>query len=67
MIYGEGSDLFTRDVAEFMFKVLGESVPFVAIPEAHHHLFLDQPLACVSALRTLLAEWRHSRPDRGGM
>jgi hypothetical protein len=39
-------------------------VPFAGIPEAQHHLFLDQPLAFVSALRTLLAEWRHSRPDR---
>jgi pimeloyl-ACP methyl ester carboxylesterase len=41
-------------------------VPFVAIPEADHHLFLDQPLPFVAALRALLAEWRHSRPNRGG-
>ena len=52
--------------ADYMFKVLDESVPFVGIPEAQHHLFLDQPIAFVSALRTLLAEWRHSRPDREG-
>jgi pimeloyl-ACP methyl ester carboxylesterase len=65
VIYGDDSYLFTQDVADFMFKVLDESVPFVAIPDAQHHLFLDQPLAFVSALRTLLAEWRHSRPNRG--
>ena len=53
-----------KTIADFMFKVLDESVPFAAIPEAQHHLFLDQPLAFVSALRTLLAEWRHSKPDR---
>jgi pimeloyl-ACP methyl ester carboxylesterase len=64
VIYGEDSYLFTQDIADFMFRVLDESVPFVAIPEAQHHLFLDQPLAFVSALRTLLAEWRHSRPNR---
>jgi pimeloyl-ACP methyl ester carboxylesterase len=64
VIYGEDSDLFTQEIADFMFRVLDESVPFVAIPEARHHLFLDQPLAFVSALRTLLAEWRHSRPNR---
>ena len=64
VIYGEKSYLFTQDIADFMFKVLDESVPFAAIPEAQHHVFLDQPLAFVSALRTLLAEWRHSRPDR---
>ena len=64
VMYGEDSYLFSQDIADFMFKVLDESVPFVGIPEAQHHLFLDQPLAFVSALRTLLAEWRHSRPDR---
>jgi len=64
VIYGENSYLFSQDIADFMFKVLDESVPFVGIPEAQHHLFLDQPLAFVSSLRTLLAEWRHSRPHR---
>ena len=64
VIYGEDSDLFSQDIADFMFKVLDESVPFVGIPEARHHQFLDQPLAFVSALRTLLAEWRHSKPNR---
>ena len=64
VIYGEESYLFSQDIADYMFKVLDESVPFVGIPEAQHHLFLDQPLAFVSSLRTLLAEWRHSRPLR---
>ena len=64
VIYGEDSYLFSQDIADYMFKVLDESVPFIGIPEAQHHLFLDQPLAFVSALRTLLAEWRHSRPNR---
>lgn len=64
VIYGEDSYLFSQDIADFMFRTLDESVPFVSIPEAQHHLFLDQPLAFVSALRTLLAEWRHSRPHR---
>jgi len=64
VIYGENSYLFSQEIADYMFKVLDESVPFVGIPEAQHHLFLDQPLAFVSALRTLLAEWRHSRPNR---
>ena len=45
VIYGEDSYLFSQDIADYMFGVLDESVPFVAIPEAQHHLFLDQPLA----------------------
>ncbi|MFA9430610.1 alpha/beta fold hydrolase [Egicoccus sp. AB-alg2] len=32
-------------------------VPFVRVPEAHHHLLLDQPLATVTALRAVLAAW----------
>lgn len=64
VIYGEDSYLFTQDLADYMFEVLDKSVPFTGIPEAQHHLFLDQPLAFVSSLRTLLAEWRHSRPQR---
>src|SRR5262245_25856357 len=64
VIYGEQSYLFSQEIADYMFKVLDESVPFVGIPEAQHHLFLDQPLAFVASLRTLLAEWRHSAPLR---
>jgi len=64
VIYGEDSYLFSQDIADYMFEVLDKSVPFVGIPEAQHHLFLDQPLAFVSSLRTLLAEWRHSKPLR---
>jgi hypothetical protein len=29
----------------------------VEVPEAQHHVMLDQPLAFVAALRTLLQSW----------
>lgn len=64
VIYGEDSYLFTQELADYMFEVLDKSVAFTGIPDAQHHLFLDQPLAFVSALRALLAEWRHSKPLR---
>lgn len=64
VIFGEHSALFGQEVVDYMFGVLDQSVPFVSIPESYHHLFLDQPLAFVAALRTLLAEWRHSKPLR---
>ncbi len=64
VVYGENSLLFSQDIVDYMFQVLDSSVPFVSIPEAHHHLILDQPLAFIAALRTLLAEWRHSKPQR---
>lgn len=64
IIYGEDSYLFTQELADYMFEVLDKSVSFTGIPDAQHHLFLDQPLAFVSSLRTLLAEWQHSKPLR---
>ena len=29
----------------------------IEIPDSHHHVMIDQPLALVAALRTLLAHW----------
>lgn len=61
---GENSALMPDDVGEYMQELLNRQVPFVSIPGAHHHVMLDQPLAFVAALRTLLAEWDHSVPNR---
>jgi hypothetical protein len=47
-----------------MFNILGRSAPVVEIPQARHHIMLDQPLALVSALRALLADWNHSVATR---
>ncbi len=64
IIRGEESALMEEDVGEYMRELLGFQVPFISIPHAHHHVMLDQPLAFISALRTLLAEWAHSNPHR---
>jgi pimeloyl-ACP methyl ester carboxylesterase len=61
---GELSDLVTPDVADYMYELLDRNAPLVEIPQAHHHLLLDQPLAFVSALRAILADWEHSLPRR---
>jgi pimeloyl-ACP methyl ester carboxylesterase len=29
--------------------------PFVVIPDAHHHVMIDQPIALIATLRALLA------------
>lgn len=57
---GELSVIVPADTAEYMYDLMGRVAPVVPIPEAHHHLTLDQPLAFVAALRTLLADWDHS-------
>ncbi len=64
IIRGEDSALMPDYVGEYMRKLLGYQVPFISIPHAFHHVMLDQPLAFVAALRTLLAEWTHSDPHR---
>ena len=45
-----------------MYDLLGRVAPVVEIPEAGHHMMLDQPLLLLTALRTLLADWEHSSP-----
>ncbi len=59
---GEFSNLVTQEVSEYMSELLGRNAPFVEIPQAYHHLILDQPLAFIAALRAILADWEHSRP-----
>jgi len=61
---GENSILMPPAIGEFMFNLLGRSAPVVEIPQAQHHMMLDQPLALVAALRAILADWEHSDPSR---
>ncbi len=62
VLRGEHSVVVPADTAEYMYELMGRVSPVVTIPEAHHHMLLDQPLSFVTALRTLLADWEHSRP-----
>lgn len=54
VLHGERSSIVTAQVLAWMREHLPADVPFVEVPDAHHHLLLDQPLAFVTALRTLL-------------
>ena len=62
VFHAELSHIVTPDVTDYMSEMLGRNAPFVEIPQAHHHLFLDQPLAFVAALRAMLADWEHTVP-----
>ena len=61
---GELSDLVTPDVSDYMHELLGRNAPVVAIPNAYHHLIIDEPLAFIAALRAILADWEHSIPKQ---
>lgn len=54
--------LLTPDVGAQMYELLGRVAPVIAIPEAGHHVMIDQPLLLVTAVRALLADWEHSTP-----
>jgi pimeloyl-ACP methyl ester carboxylesterase len=56
--------LVTRDIGEYMYEQLGRVAPVIEVPLAWHHMMLDQPIALVTGLRTLLADWEHSIPQR---
>jgi pimeloyl-ACP methyl ester carboxylesterase len=56
--------LVTPDIGEEMYELLGRVAPVIEIPEAYHHIMLDQPLLLLTGLRTLLADWDHSVQKR---
>jgi pimeloyl-ACP methyl ester carboxylesterase len=57
LIFGEKSALVSRSTASYMSQLMGPLAPIVEVPEAQHHVMLDQPLAFVAALRMLLESW----------
>jgi len=62
LMRGEFSVVVPPETGEYMYQLLNRNAPLVEIPQAHHHLILDQPLAFIAALRALLADWEHSVP-----
>ena len=62
LMRGEYSVLMPPEIGEYMFGLLERAAPVIEIPQARHHIMLDQPIAFVAALRALLADWEHSDP-----
>lgn len=62
-VHGERSAIVDDHVLDYVSELVAGApaasagVPLVEVPDAHHHLLLDEPLATVTALRTLLATW----------
>jgi len=50
---GADTSLVTDEIWAFMHDTFGSDTPMVSIPDAQHHLILDQPLAVAAALETL--------------
>ena len=58
IVYGDDSAIVNPATQRLMAKDLGEHVPLVGVADAEHHLFLDQPLAFVAVLRSMIGEWK---------
>lgn len=61
IVYGEDSLLFNEDSIAYLNELAHHyeqpQIPIVAIPNARHHLMLDQPIAFATALRSVLSWW----------
>lgn len=56
VIYGDSSDSFTAKTLEYMRELIPQSFPAIEVKDAQHHVFLDQPLEFVRALREILPQ-----------
>lgn len=54
LIYGADSALFSSRTLDYLRELIPRDFPAVAVPDAQHHVFLDQPLAFVDALWDML-------------
>ncbi len=54
LIYGAKSKLFTAATLTYMQSLIPGEVKSVSVPDAQHHVFLDQPLAFVRELKHML-------------
>jgi pimeloyl-ACP methyl ester carboxylesterase len=57
-IYGDKSRIIERRAAGEPGFLTGQ-VQEIEVPDSHHHVMIDQPLALVAALRSVLAVWPH--------
>ena len=64
VVNGAESAIVSDDTRAYMAELLAGSpaavagVPFVEVPEAEHHVLLDQPIALITALRAVFGTWR---------
>jgi len=56
-IYGERSSMLRQGTLALSLAALPVGTPVIAIPDAGHHVMIDQPLALICALRALLTSW----------
>lgn len=54
IIYGEHSEMFGPDAARFIRDRARDPIPMVRVPNAYHHIMLDEPIAFAATIDALL-------------
>lgn len=57
LMWGERSNLMHAETVDYMIAQMPKDVLLLPLPDADHHVMIDQPLAFVAGLRGLLAGW----------
>lgn len=57
ILKGARSGLSDGPMNDRMVATAPAGSPYIVMPEANHHIMIDQPIALVSVLRTLFATW----------
>ena len=52
---GQQSLLVSEKLTPFIHEHAGKDTPVIFVPHAQHHIWLDQPIAFISAMRSILA------------
>ena len=64
VILGEHSRDDGAQSAAYMAEMTGGILPIITIPEAHHHMMFDEPIALTMALKGIVLTWmREDRDD----
>ena len=58
LLFGDRSKLMTGRRLDLIRRHTPADAPWIVIPDAGHHIMVDQPLALIAALRSLLATWQ---------
>jgi pimeloyl-ACP methyl ester carboxylesterase len=58
LLFGDRSKLMTSVRIDLIRRHTPPDAPWIIIPDAGHHIMVDQPLALIAALRSLLEAWQ---------
>ena len=58
LLFGDRSKLMTSARLDLIRRHTPPAAPWIVIPDAGHHIMVDQPLALIAALRALLETWQ---------